>query len=55
VEGSCEHGNEAPGSRRCLENSSVTERMVASQGGLSSMELVSWLVSDMRRVYEKVL
>jgi hypothetical protein len=37
VEGPCEHDNEPSASRKCA-NSYVTERRVASQEGLSSME-----------------
>jgi hypothetical protein len=43
MEGSCDHNN-GPLSSKRLENSWVAERLVASQEGLSSMELVSYLV-----------
>jgi hypothetical protein len=44
VEDSCEHGNELSDSVKCRKTR-VTVQMVASQEGLSSMELITWLVS----------
>jgi hypothetical protein len=37
VEGSCEHGNEPPGSIKCWEVLGVAAQLAASQEGLSSM------------------
>ena len=37
VEGSCEHGNESSGSIKCCKILIITERLAASQEGLSSM------------------
>jgi hypothetical protein len=44
VEGSCEHGNEPSGSMKCWET--LSELVVASQEGLSSMELVQMAVES---------
>jgi hypothetical protein len=43
VAGFCEHGNELSGSIKCEDF--LTECLLASQKGLCSEELVSWLVS----------
>jgi hypothetical protein len=41
VEGSCENGNEPSGSIKCGEFLDYLSVLLASQGGLCSMELVS--------------
>jgi hypothetical protein len=40
VAGSCEHGNKPSGIHEMLGNSLVAERLVASQDGLITMQLV---------------
>jgi hypothetical protein len=42
--GSCEHGNELSGYIKCGEFLDWLSVFLASQEGLCSMELVSWLV-----------
>jgi hypothetical protein len=37
VEGSCEHGNESSGSKKCWEVLELAEQLSASQEGLGSM------------------
>jgi hypothetical protein len=41
VEGPCEHGNEPSGSIKCWEILEWLRKLVASQEGLNSMELVN--------------
>jgi hypothetical protein len=40
LSGSCEHGNEPSGSRKCWEMSLLIEQLVAFQEGPNSIELV---------------
>jgi hypothetical protein len=46
VAGSCEHGNEPSGSIKCGEFLDKLSVLLASQEGLCSMDLVSWLKCD---------
>jgi hypothetical protein len=45
VAGSCECSNEPPGSIKCGGFPTLNEKLLASQEGLCSMDLVSYLVS----------
>jgi hypothetical protein len=49
VAGSCEHGNEPSGSIKCGEFLDYLSVLLASQEGLCSMELVSFILKIYHR------
>jgi hypothetical protein len=55
VAGSCEHGNGPSGSIKCGEFIDYLSVLLASQEGLCSMELVSYLATQIEYIFDPAI